>query len=521
MEITHSFHVEDEVEETEKMLELKKKEWELDHLQSIKEAEEKKHAEEDDMFFTYARDDTYSKVINKFSPDKRRRRTRKKATEDDSPATCDENSPRNVSPTPGNIHFRIQPLIMKLGDERIAQIKKVAQEAIEAKTIQNVSEFVKTRVRKQATFFKSTSPNYTQSSPKGKKGSQNDVNSSPKGKQVSQNVIQGSPKVKQGSQKVAKHHKVNQGSGKVSQGSTTVSQDDPKCNQGSTKVTQGSQNVNQKPVKRGRPCGKKNSTPVSQKSCTDDNPIHCKSQAITMNGKIGDVNSFDSTQPSHPMPKNRGAVRLKDFISQSQSNLCLKSETRNAMNIESPPSMSHELLPKINNTSPNTYTNISVISNGINPYLQNNIIHQSFPNWNGVMPNNDLNINPYMDGTDISLPKFSHNSMPDTSRGFPNYDLSNMRSISKGNDSKLLDNDHVHSFNYLSSNSDIAYVNTMKNETDTHILPARPIVLSQIPSAASSPLHSPASSDSGSDVRRSSRTPRPKFIDNNDWFLFS
>ena len=40
-----------------------KKEWELEHLQAKKEAEERKNAaEEDDMFFTYAKDDSYDQV---------------------------------------------------------------------------------------------------------------------------------------------------------------------------------------------------------------------------------------------------------------------------------------------------------------------------------------------------------------------------------------------------------------------------------------------------------------------------
>ena len=42
-----------------------KKEWELEHLQAKKEAEERKNAaEEDDMFFTYAKDETYDQVPN-------------------------------------------------------------------------------------------------------------------------------------------------------------------------------------------------------------------------------------------------------------------------------------------------------------------------------------------------------------------------------------------------------------------------------------------------------------------------
>ena len=44
-------------------VEVAKKEWELEHLQAKKEAEERKNAmEEDDMFFTYARDETYNQV---------------------------------------------------------------------------------------------------------------------------------------------------------------------------------------------------------------------------------------------------------------------------------------------------------------------------------------------------------------------------------------------------------------------------------------------------------------------------
>lgn len=47
----------------QKQIEVAKKEWELEHLQAKKEAEERKNAaEEDDMFFTYARDETYDQV---------------------------------------------------------------------------------------------------------------------------------------------------------------------------------------------------------------------------------------------------------------------------------------------------------------------------------------------------------------------------------------------------------------------------------------------------------------------------
>ena len=48
---------------SQKQVELAKKDWELEHLQAKKEAEERKNAaEEDDMFFTYARDESYDQV---------------------------------------------------------------------------------------------------------------------------------------------------------------------------------------------------------------------------------------------------------------------------------------------------------------------------------------------------------------------------------------------------------------------------------------------------------------------------
>ena len=49
-----------------------KKEWELEHLQAKKEAEERKNAaEEDDMFFTYAKDESYDQVPSPKSPSNR------------------------------------------------------------------------------------------------------------------------------------------------------------------------------------------------------------------------------------------------------------------------------------------------------------------------------------------------------------------------------------------------------------------------------------------------------------------
>eukprot|EP00794_Sanderia_malayensis_P014257 gene14257-15744_t len=51
-------NIDDELEDAERQVESAKKDWELEHLQAKKEAEERKHAvQEDDMFFTYARDD--------------------------------------------------------------------------------------------------------------------------------------------------------------------------------------------------------------------------------------------------------------------------------------------------------------------------------------------------------------------------------------------------------------------------------------------------------------------------------
>lgn len=133
MESTNSYQVEDEVEETEKMLEQKKKEWELNHLQSLKEAEERKHAEEeDDMLFTYIRDDTYDQVNKKSS----------KPTKNNKNSTVRKNSSVDTKHTDRlnnsqskNLHVNIKPFILKLGDAKIAQIKKTAHETIQAKNI--------------------------------------------------------------------------------------------------------------------------------------------------------------------------------------------------------------------------------------------------------------------------------------------------------------------------------------------------------------------------------------------------
>jgi len=60
LESTCDYYNIEDVDDAEKQIEVAKKEWELEHLQAKKEAEERKNAaEEDDMFFTYAKDETY------------------------------------------------------------------------------------------------------------------------------------------------------------------------------------------------------------------------------------------------------------------------------------------------------------------------------------------------------------------------------------------------------------------------------------------------------------------------------
>ena len=136
VESTNSYQVEDEVEETEKMLEEKKKEWELNHLQSLKEAEERKNAEEeDDMLYTYVRDESYDQV-NKSEKNKKRR-TRKGSSKTSAAANSSliGLQVENTEQAPGNkgLHVDIQPLLKKLGDKKIEEIKKTAQKTIQAK----------------------------------------------------------------------------------------------------------------------------------------------------------------------------------------------------------------------------------------------------------------------------------------------------------------------------------------------------------------------------------------------------
>jgi len=135
VESTNSYQVEDEVEETEKMLEEKKKEWELNHLQSLKEAEERKNAEEeDDMLYTYVRDESYDQVNNK-SQKSKKSRTRKKPSKSSTSSSLIGLQIENTGESPANkgLHIDIQPLLKKLGDKKIEEIKKTAQETIQAK----------------------------------------------------------------------------------------------------------------------------------------------------------------------------------------------------------------------------------------------------------------------------------------------------------------------------------------------------------------------------------------------------
>ena len=130
MESTNTYTVEDEVEETEKMLEERKKEWELNHLQSLKEAKERKNAEEeDDMFFTYIRDDAHpAEQVNK-KKSKTKKRSRRDSSITNSDIDVDTNSPESNK----NIKVDIKPLLLKLGDKKIEEIKKTAQETIQAR----------------------------------------------------------------------------------------------------------------------------------------------------------------------------------------------------------------------------------------------------------------------------------------------------------------------------------------------------------------------------------------------------
>ena len=132
VESTNTYTVEDEVEGTEKMLEERKKEWELNHLQSLKEAKERKNAEEeDDMFFTYIREDTHpaEQVNSKKTGKAKRRSHRASSVTTNSDIDVDGNSPE----TNKNIRVNIQPLLLKLGDKKIEEIKKTAQETIQAR----------------------------------------------------------------------------------------------------------------------------------------------------------------------------------------------------------------------------------------------------------------------------------------------------------------------------------------------------------------------------------------------------
>lgn len=132
VESTNTYTVEDEVEETEKMLQERKKEWELNHLQSMKEAEERKNAEEeDDMFFTYIRDDGHpaEQVNNKKACKAKRSSRRASSVTTNSDTDIDAISLENNK----NLRVNIQPLLLKLGDKKIQEIKKTAQETIQAR----------------------------------------------------------------------------------------------------------------------------------------------------------------------------------------------------------------------------------------------------------------------------------------------------------------------------------------------------------------------------------------------------
>lgn len=150
MESTNTFLVEDEVEEAAKMLQQKKKEWELDHLQSLKEAEERKNAEEeDDMFFTYVRDETYAKVNDKTKGSRTKSKSNKSNHTDLHVEVLSSPKEPESNCTSPQFQLRLQPLILKLGDDKIAQIKKTAREAIDAKNTAPVNSRVKKITLKQ------------------------------------------------------------------------------------------------------------------------------------------------------------------------------------------------------------------------------------------------------------------------------------------------------------------------------------------------------------------------------------
>lgn len=134
MESSNTYLVEDETEETERQLELRKKEWELDHLQSLREQEERKNAEEeDDMFFTYIRDETYDKVNTSKSKTTRNRKSLPASimtsTVEKSIQNHTKSGDSGLSSPKQEI---LKPLNLKVDDKKLAKIKKTAEEAIKA-----------------------------------------------------------------------------------------------------------------------------------------------------------------------------------------------------------------------------------------------------------------------------------------------------------------------------------------------------------------------------------------------------
>lgn len=154
VESTNTYTVEDEVEETEKMLQERKKEWELNHLQSMKEEKERKNAEEeDDMFFTYIRDDGHpAEQVNNKKAGKAKRPSRRASS-------VTTNSDTDVDAitleSNKNIRVNIQPLLLKLGGKKIEEIKKTAQKTIQARNNNSLktpkSPRTPTRARKSST----------------------------------------------------------------------------------------------------------------------------------------------------------------------------------------------------------------------------------------------------------------------------------------------------------------------------------------------------------------------------------
>ena len=430
--------MEDEVDETEKKLELKKKEWELDHLQSLKEAEDRKNAEEeDDMFFTYVRDDTFSKVNGKV----RSKSIKNKSVKTDSEleiliASDDDDDDTNESPLSPQEKFklRIQPLIVKLGDDKIAKIKKTAQEAIKARKHEPSVSNSKITKEKRNSASKETS-------------------------ERKRSV--GRPKklpVKLAVQDTAKL--TVQDSNKQ----THISEANA-VNSNPTSNTLTSPRPKKLPVKLAVQDTAKLTVQVSNKQTY-----------------ISEANAVNSNPTSNtltsPRVRNKNAITLQEFISH-QPNASTKTNLVN--NINSQPNASTKTnLVNNTNSQPNASTKTNLVNNTNsqpNASTKTNLVNNTNSQPNASTKTNLVN---------------NTNSQPNAS--------------TKTN---LVNNTNSHDTPISTTQID-----GLKIVPPVVVKSVRTITIS----AASSPLQSPTSSDG--DIRRSSRTPRPKFMD-NDWFLFS